>query len=168
MTVTWGHTTAPPNALPRAITSAGVTAGVYNKEDCSLLNPSIIVNSSVVSLASYTHFYLSSTQRWYSITDIEALSGERCRVHGKIDVMATYGERVKATAQWITRTADGSSENSLVPDSKRPITNPTVDSFTTLGSYPAGGCWILTVLAGSEAAELKPFTPEHDETEGEN
>lgn len=73
--------------------SAGNTYNCALKDDTSILNPVIILQTSD-NIFTYNYIYISDFDRYYFITDIKSLNNNRWEITGKVDVLETYATEI--------------------------------------------------------------------------
>lgn len=73
-----------------------ITLNGVLKEDTSIINPTIIIESNVSSLAICNYMTISSFGRSYFVTDIRSLKGNMVEVSGKVDVLTSFGAQLRA------------------------------------------------------------------------
>lgn len=69
--------------------SAGSTYSCVLKDDTSVLDPVIILQTSD-NIFSYNYMYISDFGRYYYIKDIKSLNNNRWEVTAHVDVLETY------------------------------------------------------------------------------
>lgn len=72
---------------------------VQLQENCSLLNPTFIINHVLHS----NYCYVKDFARYYYITNITMLDFRRTMIECKVDVLMTYKQQLLATTQHIVR-----------------------------------------------------------------
>lgn len=170
MTVTFYTCNDAVNSMPKTMKNGVIISNVQPYSPCSVLSPSILLSNGNVNPKTHTHMYIAEYQRYYNITEIEQIEGNRCIVSGSVDVLATYGSNLLNTTQYIVRTADSSAEESIVPDPKQPTTDYyLVDDFpylTDVGDVGNGvDNYILSTLGGSGGKSPEHIDDWYDWTE---
>lgn len=145
------HNTAEPNRVDKTsyLTLVQTLAGAL-REECSIINPSIIIKVS--SLPTFNYVYISEFGRFYYVTGITSVRTGLWRIDLKCDVLMTYKSGITGLSAVIAR-----QENSYNPDlidSELPVEkeeNITVEeiSSTALSTELTGASvynYVLTVI----------------------
>ena len=100
-------------------------------EPCNLLTPSIVCDyTSNLSLQNYV-FISAFGNRYYFITDVSVLSGNRCIINMSVDVLTTWSTGIKNSVGVCLRTETGPT---YIPDNKYPLI--TTKRYIELDNYP--------------------------------
>lgn len=154
MTVTLYTTTDDARTVNKTITSVkSVTA--TPTEPMSVLRPTIIVNvDSDVMSANYA--YISELNRYYYITGVELLHGNRALLSCSVDVLKTYSASL-ADCECIVSRSESIGAPTEIPDKNLPI-NPNMqdvysilfdkDPFNIDLNGVGVKCWQLTTNGG--------------------
>lgn len=136
MTITFGTTTSPKNALTKNYT-ASVTLTGNLKDDTSVVDPIVLVNASLTTLAGCNYMYIASFGRYYYITDVVSKGANLVEVHGHCDVLKTYASGIRACTGYVSRQASG---NGMITDNLKALSNqPTVTCYNATGSFGYSG-----------------------------
>lgn len=133
ITITFGRTSSPKNALDKTYTSSVSLSGNL-KDDTSVVDPVILVNASLTTLATCNYMYIASFGRYYWITDVISKGADLVEVHGHCDVLKTYASKIRGCTGYVSRTGSG---NDLITDDMKALTNkPTVTTYISTGGTP--------------------------------
>jgi len=133
VTITFGTTTSPKNALTKTYTSRVSLTGNL-KDDTSVYDPVLLVNANLATLAGCNYMYIATYGRYYYITDIVSKGANLVEVHGHCDVLKTYASGIRACTGYVSRTGSG---NGMITDEMKMLTNkPTVTTYQTTGGTP--------------------------------
>ena len=156
MTITFGTTSSPKNALTKTYTSSVSLTGNL-KDDTSVVDPIIVVNASLSTLAGCNYMYIATFGRYYFITDIVSKGASLVEVHGHCDVLKSFASQIRNCTGYVSRQA--TSGNDLITDDMKALTNkPTVTTYQTSGgtafNAKTNAGIVLTV-----ACSTSPTTP---------
>lgn len=98
------------NSTKQPSGSAGTTFSCNLKEETSILNPTIILNTSSSDVIGYNYAYISSFNRYYFIKDVRATSRNIWEIDMSCDVMATYKTGIGSMTPYVLRSASQSDE----------------------------------------------------------
>lgn len=131
--------------------SGGTTLSCEIKNQSSILNPYLIINTVITNPSSLNYAYIQAYNRYYWVTD---WSWDRgfwyCNL--SVDVLASYKIQIGSSTQYVVRAA--SAYNLALADSKYPalsysqITNITFDNLHT--SFTNGGSFVIGISNGSQ------------------
>ena len=136
--------------------TGGTEYNVVLKNDCSLVEPSVILHSSSRPTANYA--YISDMERYYYIDDIVNLSKDIWEIKMHSDVLATFKTQIGAASLYILRAAgayDGNIVDNYYPVkvSKTNVRN-TINSLVNAGGTSAyanvnNGCFVLGIAGAT-------------------
>lgn len=119
MTVTLYTCTDDPRKLDKTITAIGTAITAEPTEDCSIINPRLILTYNSSRLPC-NYFYISDFGRYYFVTGMTVMPGGLIDLTGKIDVLKTYSASIKACDATIIR-SESVGGPTQYPDNKLPI-----------------------------------------------
>lgn len=152
MTVTFYNVTAAPNSLNKDINSGVEITTCQPVEPCDYLHPSFIMDKSATTQGSNYCYISAPLSRYYFITDIQLLTGNRVLVSCSVDVLQTYAANIKSCAGTFTRSEF--PKGKYISDSKYPLTGDMESESTLFDNTPftlgTGSThnYILTVVGG--------------------
>lgn len=100
------------------------------KDQTSIINPTIIVDSSSVPSGNYAR--IDAFGRYYFITDISSVRNNLWEIKMHVDVMQTYETQIKNTTQMIDR--QEFSYNDYIQDNLVPLTSGIKQNVVTFSS----------------------------------
>lgn len=98
------------NSTAQPSGSAGTTFSCNLKEETSILNPTIILNTSSSDVIGYNYAYIPSFNRYYFIKDVRATSRNMWELDMSCDVLATYKTGIGSMTPYVLRSASQSDE----------------------------------------------------------
>lgn len=102
MTLSIGKVTEDPRKVDKTYASTVSLTGTL-REECSVMDPTVLVKTSAASIAGCNYMYISEFGRYYFITDITAVSDTLSRVSGHCDVLNTYKAGIKSNTGIVKR-----------------------------------------------------------------
>lgn len=105
--------TDPYNKINKIIPSAVISAAGELKEDCSLMDPVILIASDTIP-AGVNYAYISEFGRYYFIKNIEAYRTGLWSIEMHCDVLKTYSEAILSSPAVVSRSS--SNFNMLLND----------------------------------------------------
>lgn len=139
MTIVFYNNTSPVNKIGKSLTVTSTLTGEL-REECDLINPSILINSQTVPTGNYAH--IEAFGRYYFVTKITSVRNGVWRIDLHVDVLETYASRIKANSPVLER-----SEylyNLYLPDNQLPITGDNFNLTYSLGSeFSSAGVYIV-------------------------
>lgn len=134
--------------------TGGTTVSVQLKQPCDVLNPSLILKQT--TRGNWNYAYIPAWGRYYFMSNITFLTGDRVQVDLSIDVLATYKTTIAETTTYVERCADEDAFNPLVEDPLIPTENnlyTTTTASTALTGLNTSGVYVLRTVSqdGSEA-----------------
>lgn len=64
------------------------------KENTSIIDPIIVIQQSILTVALYNYMYINNFGRYYFITDIVSISNTLTEVHCHCDVLMSFREQI--------------------------------------------------------------------------
>lgn len=108
------------NKSPYLTAYAGIS-NVVLYEGCSIIEPVIRVNWAG-GVPGINYCFIPDFNRWYYITNSEALEGHSVKYYLRCDVLMTYGGTILSTPQTVIR-SESIGHPTLIPDNNL-TTNP--------------------------------------------
>lgn len=132
---------SPVEKIGKSLTTHATWQGTL-REDCSIQNPVILVQSSdLVSLVNYCT--IPSFGRSYFIRDIVNLRNNMCEIHCKVDVLESFKTQILANTGIIFRQQNNYSLY-LDDGSLKTYQNPIVNTVNFPGGF-SGSEFVLTI-----------------------
>ena len=135
------------------------------KEDCSVLNPSLLVDltaSQIFGDGTLNHCFISQFHRYYFVVNWTWERG-LWRADCSVDVLATWRGAIGASRQYILRSS--AESDGTVYDTMYPTKNAITDTYVSTGSpwTLTGGYYVVGIInkQGSQfgAVNYYGFTP---------
>ena len=90
------------------VPSGGTTINVRLKENCSVIEPVLILSTQA---SSYNYFYIPTFGRYYFVTDYKYIGNQTFEVSGTSDPMGSFRDEILGSSQYVSRAATGYDEN---------------------------------------------------------
>lgn len=151
-TVQIGKVKEPRNYMNKSFSSTYELECTF-KAESSLINPVILVKASNVnSYGRANYMYIKEFGRYYYINDIRSVRNDILEIHGHVDVLYTYKDRILKNSALVLRVAGqkGKNVHKLLDDGCFKVYNDdhiVTETFT--GEQFTSGTFILAV-AGSK------------------
>lgn len=120
--VTFGTTTSEKRQLDKSV-SGGLSLSGTLRNETNVVNPTILVEASVSTLAGFNYMEIPAFHRKYFITDIRSISNKLCEVSGHTDVLSTYATGIRSNTAIISRSATEGNWNLYLNDNKIKLNN---------------------------------------------
>ena len=102
MNITIQRNESDDRAFNKTITTIASMSG-YLRDDSSVIDPVILVEGGISTLAGANYMTISEFGRSYFITNIESVRNNLVRVTGHVDVLTTYKDAILANTGIIRR-----------------------------------------------------------------
>lgn len=122
ITITLYNNNSEPERVTKSLSGARNYSGNL-KEDCDIINPVVLIDGASAGVANFNYMYIPAFGRYYYITNVTAVTGALFEVHGKVDVLYTYRDQIRACMALIERQEN--SYNPYLQDNMLPISNDT-------------------------------------------
>ena len=176
MTVYFFAFSKKKNSTAQPTLSNGTQFTVELKEDCSIMNPVLVMTANTTGMPSpftpayFNYAYISNFSRYYFITDVQYILGH-WEFYLTVDVLASFKTAIGGTSAYIERSSNTS--NGTITDMLYPattdvsISSPTV-SHNWKGVAPSGGAYILGVINNQNSNHIGAVTYYAMDTAGLN
>ena len=112
------------------------------KENCSILNPTILVN--IGNPSGYNYCYISDFNRYYYVNDWTWDRG-RWSANCSVDVLATYKTQIGASSQYILRASN--DNDGAIMDTMYPTKN-VISEIQAYGTSPwRSGSYVIGIVS---------------------
>ncbi len=91
-----------PNRIGKDLTEIATVSGVL-RDATSILTPRIAIEGDISDVTGCNYFYIAEFGRYYYITDIQSLRHNLYDISGRVDVLETYKEQIKANTALVFR-----------------------------------------------------------------
>lgn len=130
-------------------------------KDCSIYNQTGIMHPSLVltyapAIVNYNYFEIPDWHRFYYITGMEVMGGQRIVVSGSEDVLHSNHTKIMELNAYVQRT-ESSKVNKLIVDSKIPTQANRHCKTLSFSAHPFNATdtspvYLLTVVGGVNSA----------------
>ena len=118
------------------------------KNDVSVINPTIVLNYTANILES-NYCFISKFNRYYFIDEIIPITGDRCIVKCRVDVLESFKEDIKSLTVILDKSQSIYKSNKYLDDGSFIVENK---DFNTIYNFPNGfndeGTFILICAGG--------------------
>ena len=118
------------------------------KNDVSIINPTLILNYTANILDS-NYCFIPKFNRYYFIDEIVPITGDRCIVKCRVDVLESFKEDIKSLTVILDKTQSIYKSNKYLDDGSFVVENK---DFNTIYNFPNGfneeGTFILICAGG--------------------
>lgn len=117
MNISFGVTRSEKRQLDKSVSYSVSLSGTLRNET-NVVNPTIVIEANISTLAGCNYMSIPAFHRQYFITDIRALSDELCEVSGHCDVLSTYASDIRSNTAIVARSATQGNWNLLMNDNQ--------------------------------------------------
>ena len=118
------------------------------KNDVSIINPTLVLNYTANILNS-NYCFIPKFNRYYFIDEIVPITGDRCIVKCRVDVLESFKEDIKSLTVILDKTQSIYKSNKYLDDGSFVVENK---DFNTIHNFPNGfndeGTFILICAGG--------------------
>lgn len=118
------------------------------KNDVSVINPTLVLNYTANILDS-NYCFIPKFNRYYFIDEIVPITGDRCIVKCRVDVLESFKEDIKSLTVILDKTQSIYKSNKYLDDGSFVVENK---DFNTIYNFPNGfndeGTFILICAGG--------------------
>lgn len=107
--------TSEKNRIDKSITDVATLSGVL-REECSLIDPAILIEADIADLAGVNYFTIDDFGRSYFLTSLESVRSGLVLMTGHVDVLSTYATEIKAQTAIVRRQEGGEVYNLYLND----------------------------------------------------
>lgn len=90
------------NRIDKTIADVATLSGVL-REQCDLIDPAIMIEADIATLANVNYFTIADFGRAYFLTGLESIRNNLVILNGHVDVLSTYATEIKAQHAIIRR-----------------------------------------------------------------
>lgn len=134
MNISFGVTTSEKRQLDKQVSYTLSLSGTLRNQT-NVVNPTILVEANISTLAACNYMSIPAFHRKYFITEIKSVNNGLCEVSGHCDVLSTFADDIRKNNAIVGRTSNSWRVNNLIKDdqlkisSKRNITTLKIGSF---------------------------------------
>ena len=118
------------------------------KNDVSVINPTLVLNYTA-NIFESNYCYIPKFNRYYFIDEIVPISGDRCIVKCRVDVLESFKEDIKSLTVILDKSQSIYKSNKYLDDGSFVVENK---DFNTIHNFPNGfneeGTFILICAGG--------------------
>lgn len=118
------------NAVNKSLTASSTYTGTL-KDETSIVNPKILIESSSVPTGNYAR--IDAFNRYYFITDVISVRNNLWEISMKVDVLMTYANAIKSNKGVIAR-QENIGDNYLI-DNLEPLHNDVQMVYQMLNGF---------------------------------
>lgn len=122
MNISFGVTTSEKRQLDKSVSYAVSVSGTLRNET-NVVNPTILVEANISTLAGCNYMSIPAFHRQYFITDMRAINNDLCEVSGHCDVLSTYKDGIRTNTAIVGRSATQGNWNLLMNDTQIKLNN---------------------------------------------
>lgn len=122
MDISFGVTSSEKRQLDKSVSYAVSVSGTLRNET-NVVNPTILVQANISTLAGCNYMSIPAFHRQYFITDIRAITDKLCEVSGHCDVLSTYKDGIRSNTAIVGRSATQGNWNLLMNDTQIKLNN---------------------------------------------
>ena len=166
MTVYFFSYSKKKNSTAQPTLSSGTSFNVDLKENCSVMNPVLIMTASTTGMPApftpgyFNYAYISKFSRYYYVTDVQYVLGH-WEFYLTVDVLASFKTAIGTQSTYVERAA--SSYNGDIIDNLYPAkTDVQIQSATIATSWanvaPSGGCYVVGIVNNQSSNHIGAIT----------
>lgn len=148
MNISLGVTTSEKRQLDKSVSYNWSGSGTLRNET-NVVNPTILVEADVSTIAACNYMNIPAFHRQYFITDIRSISNGLCEVSGHCDVLSTYKSGIRTNTAVISRSAQEGNWNLFLNDPMLKVTNKSnIITKTGFKSFPKDQFSLMIITLG--------------------
>ena len=148
MNISLGVTTSEKRQLDKSVSYSWSGSGTLRNET-NVVNPTILVEADVSTIAACNYMSIPAFHRQYFITDIRSISNGLCEVSGHCDVLSTYKSGIRSNTAVISRSAQEGNWNLFLNDPMLKVTNKSnIITKTGFKSFPKNQFSLMIITLG--------------------
>lgn len=148
MNISFGVTTSEPRQLDKSVSYSSTISGTL-RNNTNVVDPTILVDANVSTLAGCNYMSIPAFNRLYFITEIRSISDDLCEVSGHVDVLSTYKTGIRTNSAIISRSAQQGNWNLYLNDPMLKVTSKS-EIITKKGwlSFPKDNFSLMLITMG--------------------
>lgn len=148
MNISFGVTTSEKRQLDKTVSYSVNLSGTLRNET-NVVNPTILVEANISTLAGCNYMSIPAFHRQYFITDVRAVSDDLCEVSGHCDVLSTYKAGIRANNAIVGRSATKGNWNLYLNDPMLKVTNKSnIITKTGWTAFPKDQFSLMLITMG--------------------
>lgn len=146
--ISFGTTTSEKRQLDKTVSYTTTVTGVLRNQT-GVVNPTILIDADVSTIAGCNYMSIPSFGRLYFITEIVSISDDLCQVSGHCDVLSTYKAGIRVNSAIIGRSAQQGNWNLYLNDPMLKV-NSKSEIITKKGwsSFPKDQFSLMLITMG--------------------
>lgn len=124
MDISFGSTTSEKRQLDKDVSYSVSLSGTL-RNDTDVVNPTILIQANISTIAQCNYMSIPSFGRLYYITEMRSISDDLCEVSGHCDVLSTYKTGIRLNRAIVGRSATQGNWNLFMNDPMLKVTNKT-------------------------------------------
>lgn len=148
ISISFGSTTSEKRQLDKTVSYSVNLTGTLRNET-GVVNPTIIIEANVSTLAACNYMYIPSFGRYYFITEIRSITDDLCEVSGHCDVLSTYKTGIRTNSAIISRSAQQGNWNLYLKDPMLKVNSKSeIITKTGWASFPKNQFSLMMITMG--------------------
>ena len=94
MIINFGYNKSEKNRIVKDV-SFGVTREGSLKNECNIINPTVIITGGTGGFTNINYFYIEDFGRYYFVTDIRSIRTGLVEITGHVDVLSSFADEIK-------------------------------------------------------------------------
>ena len=146
--VSFGSTTSEKRQLDKSVSYSVSLSGTLRNET-GVVDPTILVEANVSTLAGCNYMSIPSFGRLYFITEIRSINNKLCEVSGHCDVLSTYKAGIRTNSAIVSRSSQQGNWNLYLKDPMLKV-NAKSEIITKTGwkSFPKNQFSLMLITMG--------------------
>ena len=147
-TVSFGTTSSEKRQLDKSVSYTASLTGVL-RNNTGVVNPSILVEANVSTIAGCNYMSIPTFGRLYFITEIVSISDDLCQVSGHCDVLSTYKTGIRGNSAVVSRSSTQGNWNLYLTDPMLKVTNKSlIQNRTGWVGFPKNQFSLMLITMG--------------------
>lgn len=160
MNVQFGFCTADPAVIHKEnYIKLGDNINCLIKDESNIIAPTLIVSYSKIDPVKNNYCYIQSWGRYYYITNVKFITGDRAEVLCSVDALHTYRSAIDNLKLYISRIGDEDLRAAYINDPSFPMTDEpyihnylfSPNPFENVTQDLNSKNYVLTVIGGNKA-----------------
>lgn len=148
ISISFGSTSSEKRQLDKDVSYSVSLSGTLRNET-GVVDPTILVQANVSTIAGCNYMSIPAFHRYYFITEIKSVSNGLCEVSGHCDVLSTYKAGIRTNRAVIGRSAQEGNWNLYLNDPMMKVTNKsTIITKRGFRQFPKDQFTMLMAILG--------------------
>ena len=148
ISISFGSTTSEKRQLDKTVSYSVNLTGTLRNET-GVVNPTILVEANVSTLAACNYMHIPSFGRYYFITEIRSITDDLCEVSGHCDVLSTYKTGIRTNSAIISRSSQQGNWNLYLNDPMLKVNSKSeIITKTGWSSFPKNQFSLMMITMG--------------------